>query len=35
MKIGNDKRVTLLKTYCYYYARYKLYRMNVNGVKGT
>ena len=35
MKIGNAKGVTRLEAYCHYYAKYKLYRMNVNGVKDT
>ena len=34
MKIGDAKRVTRLEAYCYYYAKYKLYRI-FNGVKGT
>ena len=35
MKIGDAKRITRLEAYCYYYAKYKLYQMNANGVKGT
>ena len=31
--MGNAKRVTRLEAYCYHYAKHKVYRMNVNGVK--